>query len=104
MKRVSAIKTADEWNAAEAIDRVVLDADARQKRRAVLTGESGTQFLLELPRAAMLHDGDGLVLDGVGVIGVVGQPEPLMEISAANAEALTRIAWHLGNRHTDIQV
>ena len=104
MKRVSAIKTADEWNAAEAIDRVVLDADARQKRRAVLTGESGTQFLLDLPRAAMLHDGDGLVLDGVGVIGVVGQPEPLMEISAANAEALTRIAWHLGNRHTDVQV
>ena len=104
MKRASAIKPAEHWNPAEAVDRVVLDADARQKRRGVFIGEAGTRFLLDLPRATMLHDGDGLVLDDASIICVVGQPEPLMEISAANAEALTRLAWHLGNRHTDVQV
>ncbi|HEY1310094.1 MAG TPA: urease accessory protein UreE, partial [Pseudolabrys sp.] len=45
MKRVSAIKPAGEW--AGAIDRVVLDAGDRQRRRIVLKGEQGTEFLLD---------------------------------------------------------
>jgi urease accessory protein UreE len=33
MKRASEIKSAGNWNAASAIDRVVLDADERHRRR-----------------------------------------------------------------------
>jgi|SoimicmetaTmtLMC_FD_k123_235234_2 urease accessory protein len=74
MKRASEVKVAGQWNAAEAVDRVVLDAGDRQRRRIVLTGEGGTAFLLDLPQATALRDGDGLVLDDSSIVRVVGRP------------------------------
>ena len=35
---------------------------------------------------------------------VAGKPEPLLEIAAASPHELARLAWHIGNRHTDVQV
>jgi urease accessory protein len=104
MRRASEIRTAGSWNAASAIDRVVLDAAERHRRRIVLTGERGTEFLLDLPHAAALRDGDGLVLEDGAIVRVAGKPEPLVEVAAASAPALARLAWHIGNRHTDLQV
>jgi len=75
MKRASEVKVAGQWTAAEAVDRVVLDAGDRQRRRIVLTGEGGTAFLLDLPQATALRDGDGLVLDDSSIVRVVGRPE-----------------------------
>ena len=104
MKRASQIKSAGSWNAASAVDRVVLDAVERHRRRITLTGEGGTIFLLDLPQATALRDGDGLVLDDGSVVRVTGKAEPLIEISAASAQELARIAWHIGNRHIEVQV
>ena len=104
MKRASQVARAGQWSAADAIDRVALDAHERHRRRIVLTAEGGTGFLLDLPQATALHDGDGLVLDGGATIAVVAKPEPLVEIAAQDAAALARLAWHLGNRHTEVQV
>ena len=86
------------------VDRVVLDADERHRRRITLTGERGTRFLLDLPQATALRDGDGLVLDDGSIVRVVGKPEPLVEIEASDAAARLRIAWHIGNRHVEVQV
>src|SRR5438477_2661710 len=104
MKRAFKIQLADEWNAADAIDRVVLDADQRHRRRIVLTSERGIQFLLDLPHATALRDGDGLVLDDATIVRVSGKPEPLVEIAATGPQDLARLAWHIGNRHIDMQV
>ena len=104
MKRALWILPASEWCRANAIDRVLLDADERHRRRIMLTSESGTQFLLDLPRAAGLRDGDGLVLEDGSMVCVVGKGEALVEIAAENAASLARVAWHLGNRHTEIEV
>ena len=104
MRRASAVKTAGSWDAANAIDRVVLDADDRHRRRVTLTGEGGIAFLLDLPHAAALRDGDGLVLEDGAIVRVAGKPEALLEITAASAHDLARLAWHIGNRHTDMQV
>jgi urease accessory protein len=104
MRRASSVRQAGQWDGAAAIDRVVLDASERHRRRLVLTAEQGTTLLLDLPHATTLRDGDGLVLDDGAVVRVVGKPEPLFEIAAANACDLARLAWHLGNRHTDVQV
>ena len=104
MSRVSAIKPKGEWDAAACRDQIVLDADARHRRRAVLTAGGGLKFLLDLPQAMVLHDGDGLVLDDGSIVRVVAQPEPLVEIAADTAHDLARLAWHLGNRHTEVQV
>jgi urease accessory protein len=104
MKRASQIVRAGVWRAADAVDCVVLDAGERHRRRIVLTAEGGTRFLLDLPRATALRDGDGLVLDDGATITVVAKPEPLVEIAAQDAAAFARLAWHLGNRHTEVQV
>jgi urease accessory protein len=104
MKRALEVKAAGGWREAAAIDRVVLDADGRFRRRMLLTGESGTTFLLDLPRPTPLREGDGLVLDDGSIVRVDGKPELLVEIAAADEQELARLAWHLGNRHTDVQI
>ena len=103
MHRVTSIKPASSWPAASAIDCVVLDAGDRNRRRIVLTGEKGTQLLLDFAKPVSLRDGDGLVLDDGSIVAVVGAPEPLVEICAHGLESV-RLAWHLGNRHTDVQI
>jgi urease accessory protein len=104
MRRACEIRTAGTWNAAAAIDRVVLDAHERHRRRIALTGERGTAFLLDLPHATALKDGDGLVLEDGAIVRVAGKSEPLLEIAAASPHELARFAWHIGNRHTEVQV
>ena len=104
MKRACAIKPAGEWNEASAIDSIALDAHERHRRRIVLTAERGTRFLLDLPRATALRHGDGLLLDDGAIVRVAGRPEPLVEIAAASAQDLARLAWHIGNRHVDLQI
>jgi urease accessory protein len=83
----------------EPADTVVLDYDERYRRRVAMTGVRGLEFLLDLAEAVMLRAGDGLKLDDGRIVEVVAAPESLVEIRAADAAALTRIAWHLGNRH-----
>ena len=51
-----------------------------------------------------LRDGDGIMLDDGGIVLVTGQAEPLAEIAARTPLELVRLAWHLGNRHTDVQI
>lgn len=104
MKRVVSISSAGSWPVANARDRVVLDAGDRNRRRIVLTAEQGTSFMLDFPKPVSLRDGDGLVLDDGSIIAVAGAPEPLLEVAAQSAFETVRLAWHLGNRHTDVQI
>jgi len=104
VQRVTAIRPCGQWDASAAHERVVLDAGDRQRRRIVLTGDRGTEFLLDFAKPVTLHDGDGLVLDNGAVILVSGAPEALIEVSAHSALDIVRLAWHLGNRHTDVQI
>ena len=101
--RATEILPAGSWDAARETDRVLIDHDRRFRRRIVLTTVSGAEVLIDLPQAARLRDGDGLAV-GIGVIRVVAQAEPLMEIHAHGDAALVRIVWHLGNRHLPVQL
>ena len=103
MRHVSGIADAGTWDRARAVDRVVLDAGDRVRRRIVLTTETGMKLLLDFAEPTMLRDGDGLVLDDGSIVVVAGQAEALIEISAKAALDLVRLAWHVGNRHTDAQ-
>jgi len=104
MLRVTGIRHRGEWDADSASDRVVLDAGDRQRRRIVLTAEKGTEFLLDFAKPVALRDGDGIVLDNGAVVLVAGEAERLVEIAAPSPLDAVRLAWHLGNRHTDVQV
>lgn len=87
-----------------AADTVVLDFDGRHRRRLKMTGQSGLVFLLDLPRAVALRNGDGLVLSTGLIVRVVAAKERLAEIAAPDTATLIRIAWHMGNRHLPTQV
>jgi urease accessory protein len=102
--RATLVRCASEISSDRVIDRVVLDADERHRRRITLTGERGTTFLLDLPHATALRDGDGLVLEDGSIVRVAGKPEALVEIMATSPQELARLAWHIGNRHTDVQI
>ena len=104
MKRVTAIRPAGAWDANAARDAVVLDAQDRHRRRVVFVGGAGATYLLDLARPAQLRDGDALVIEDGALVRVTGKPEPLVEIVAANAHELARLAWHIGNRHTEVQI
>jgi urease accessory protein len=104
MRRVVSIIRKADIDASKVADRVVLDADDRQRRRIVLTGEKGVQVLLDLDKPVALRDGDGLLLDDGSIIQIAGQPERLLEIEPSSPRDFVRLAWHLGNRHTDMQI
>jgi urease accessory protein len=104
MHRVTSIAPAGCYDSTSAIDRVMLDAEDRHRRRIVLTGEKGTQVLLDFEKPVNLRDGDGLVLDDGSLVLVAGAPEPLVEIHAHSALETVRLAWQLGNRHTGVQI
>jgi len=104
MRRVAQIKRAGDWDAKTAADRVVLDAGDRRRRRIVLRGEKGSEIMLDFETPVALRDGDGLALDDGAIVLVAGAPEPLIEICAHSALDTVRLAWHLGNRHTDVQI
>ena len=104
MHRVTSIKNFGDWDNASRRDRVVLDAGDRNRRRIVLTAENGTEFLIDFPKPVSLRDGDGLVLDDGSIVLVAGEAEKLIKVSAGSALDTVRLAWHLGNRHTDVQI
>ncbi len=70
----------------------------------MLTGERGTTFLLDLPQATALRDGDGLCSMTAPSCALTAGRSRSLEIAAANAHELARLAWHIGNRHIDVQI
>ena len=103
MHHVGGIADAGTWDRTRAVDRVVLSADDRMRRRIVITTEKNLKLLLDFAQPMMLRDGDGLVLEDGSIVEVAGETESLVEISAQAPLDFVRLAWHIGNRHTDIQ-
>jgi urease accessory protein len=103
MLRAGRVERGHRWTDPPA-DAVVLDFDARHRRRVTMTGTRGLTFLLDLERATALRGGDALVLEDGRLVEVVAAPEPLVEVRGRDAAHLLRLAWHLGNRHLPTQV
>ena len=82
-------------------DCLSLTYDNRFLRRKVLTCESGEQILIDLAQTTSLNHGGALVLDDGREVEIQAAPEVLLEVTAPD---LTRIAWHIGNRHTPCQI
>jgi urease accessory protein len=101
--RAQQVQAAGSWPGGAA-DHVVLDYDARHRRRIAMTGEGGLCFLLDLHKATALRHGDGLLLDDGRIVEVRAAPEPLLAVRAADPHHLLRLAWHLGNRHLPAQI
>lgn len=82
-------------------DHIVLTHDQRHLRRRLLTSEGGRQFLVDLGAATVVKAGERFMLDDGSAIAVRAAREKLIE---ATAPSLTRLAWHIGNRHIPCQI
>lgn len=104
MRRAIAVHHSGQWPEDETADIVTLAFLDRHRRRIRLIADSGETFLLDLPRAQRLSEGDGLELEGGGYIFVRAAPERVIEITTDTPTELLRVAWHIGNRHLPVQV
>ncbi|MGF6843692.1 urease accessory protein [Paraburkholderia youngii] len=83
---------------------LTLAFDERRKSRLAATLDNGEEIALLLPRGTVLRDGDVLVADDGGLVRVVAADEAVLVVRASDALTLTRAAYHLGNRHTPVEV
>jgi urease accessory protein len=91
-------------SASKVDDTLMLPFELRCKSRLRTTLVSGEEIGLFLERGTILRGGDCLAAEDGRVVRVESAAEKLMEVRAGDAESLARAAYHLGNRHTPIQV
>ena len=87
---------------------VTLDWDTRQKSRFQVTDSQGRELGVFLPRGTTVRGGDVMVAEDGSLVRVVAAPQALLRITACTAHGspfdLVRAAYHLGNRHVQIEL
>ncbi|SIS67968.1 urease accessory protein UreE [Insolitispirillum peregrinum] len=104
MRRASLVQAAASIDPARVQTTVTLSAHDRHRRRIRMVADDGGDFLLDLPNATHLRDGDGLLLDNGGVIVVRAAAEQVIDLHSSTVEQQVRLAWHIGNRHLPVQI
>ncbi len=88
--------------------QVELDWDVRQKSRFDATDSLGRTLGVFLPRGTLVRGGDVLVAEDGSMIRVVAAPQPVLVITPCAQHGtpfdLVRAAYHLGNRHVQIEL
>jgi urease accessory protein len=87
---------------------VELDWDVRQKSRFDATDSTGRALGVFLPRGSVVRGGDVLVAEDGSLIVVKAAPQPVMVVrhctEHGSAFDLMRAAYHLGNRHVQLEL
>ena len=82
-----------------------LTAAERTRSRHRFVTEDGREVQLVLARGTVLRDGDLLrVVDGHTLVRVRAKPEAVLTVRGRDGLALTRAAYHLGNRHVALEL
>ena len=79
---------------------LTLTYEDRFLRRKRLITDQGEAVLLDLAETTSLDHGDALQLEDGRRVAIFAAPEPLIAVRGN----LTRLAWHIGNRHTPCQI
>lgn len=80
--------------------RVVLGYDERFLRRKRLVTAAGEGFLVDLAETTNVLAGDAFALSDGRLVEVAAAAEAVLVVTGD----LTRLAWHIGNRHTPCQI
>ncbi len=89
----------------EKIDAVVvLTHEQRERGRLKLTSKTGEEVRVFLERGKALHVGEYLKTECGKVIQVEGAMEAVAHASCEDWHTFARACYHLGNRHTKIEV
>jgi urease accessory protein len=84
--------------------RLVLPYDQREKCRLRGRLESGEEVAIFTARGTVLRGGDLLKGEDQRVVQVVAALEPTYAVYCDSDDMLARCAFHLGNRHTQVQI
>ena len=102
MSRATSFKRAGTFDGAPTRTAILTHSD-RHVRRKLLELSDG-DVLVDLPNTIALRDGDVLVLEDGGLIGIEAADEPLLEVIGKDPKHLLTLAWYLGNRHLPAQI
>lgn len=103
MRRATGVKHKGHWSE-QAQASVTLPFEDRHRRRIRMVDDAGDAFMLDLPDAVQLVEGDALKLADGGLIAVHAAAEKVADLKCTDPLDTLRLAWHIGNRHTPVQV
>lgn len=87
---------------------VALDWDTRQKSRFDATDSAGRRLGVFLPRGSVVRGGDVLVAEDGSLVRVDAAPQPVLVVRPCAEHGspfdLLRAAYHLGNRHVQLEL
>ena len=85
--------------------KLTLSSDQRSILRGKRITDCNKIIILQLPRNGKLNDGDILSTNESNFyVKIIAKKENLIEISSNSKIELTKAAYHLGNRHVEVQI
>ncbi len=85
--------------------KLTLSSDERKILRGKRLTDCDQEIILQLPREGKLNDGDILLTDDANFyVKIIAKTENLIEISSKSKIELIKTAYHLGNRHVEIEI
>ncbi|KAA6116750.1 urease accessory protein UreE [Cupriavidus cauae] len=84
--------------------KLVLPFGDRSKSRLRAVLDNGEEAAIFLPRGTVLRGGDLLVSADGTFVEVQAAAESVLQVRAEDPHALMRAAYHLGNRHTPVEI
>ena len=84
---------------------LTLSSDERRILRGKRLTDCDQEIILQLPRDGKLNDGDILSTNvSNNYVEIISKKENLIEISSNSKIELIKTAYHLGNRHVEVEI
>ena len=85
--------------------KLTLSSDERRILRGKRLTDCDQEIILQLPREGKLNDGDILSTNESNFyVEIIAKTEDLIEISSNSRIELIKTAYHLGNRHVEVEI
>ena len=85
--------------------KLTLSSDERRILRGKRLTDCDQEIILQLPRKGQLNDGDILSTNVYNFyVEIIAKTENLIEISSKSKIELIKTAYHLGNRHVEVEI
>ena len=85
--------------------KLTLSSDERRILRGKRLTDCDQEIILQLPREGNLNDGDILSTNVSNFyVEIIAKTENLIEVSSNSKIELIKTAYHLGNRHVEVEI
>ena len=85
--------------------KLTLSSDERRILRGKRLTDCDQEIVLQLPREGKINDGDILLTNESNFyVEIIAKTENLIEISSSSNIELIKTAYHLGNRHVEVEI